>query len=376
MTLTAGEYRGGLRIHSLHGAAGHRIVIQGPPRITGAKAVFVANDRINTISLATASYVTIRDLWLDGRNADADAVKAEGGNDPVHHITLERLTIIGHGRGQDIVGISTKSPAWNWIIRDNVIVGAGTGMYLGNSDGRAPFVAGIIENNAIIDSIGYDIEIKHQVTRPELDGMPNVASVTTLRGNVFTKTANFSTGEAARPSVLLGAFPSVGSGRDDRYDFIGNVLFDNGSEALFQGEGNLRVVGNVFINRQGNGLVLQPHHDRPRRVTITNNFVSVAGRGIAMTGADPNATQHVADNLVYAGLMAAGAPERLRDGRYREAVGALKRWLGRAWTRRQLLERVSALKRACSDALIGEGVCTLLDLLRVNATPRREARSP
>jgi hypothetical protein len=95
-----------------------------------------------------------------------------------------------------------------------------------------------------------------------------------------------------------------------------------------------------------------------------------------MTGSDPNATQQVANNLVYEGIqMPADAPELLRDSRYSEAVGVLKRWLGRAWTRRQLMKRVSALQRACAEAVTGAGVCTLLDLLRVDAPPRHEASS-
>ena len=79
-----------------------------------------------------------------------------------HHITLENLLIRGHGNNQQTVGISTKCPAWNWVIRGNTIIGAGTGMYLGDSDGSAPFVAGVIERNLIVDTIGYNLQIKHQ----------------------------------------------------------------------------------------------------------------------------------------------------------------------------------------------------------------------
>ena len=53
-----------------------------------------------------------------------------------HHVTIENLNIVNYGADQQVVGISTKGPAWNWTIRGNRIVGAGTGMYLGNSDDR------------------------------------------------------------------------------------------------------------------------------------------------------------------------------------------------------------------------------------------------
>ena len=376
LSLVAGEYRGGLTIHHLHGKAGRPIVIRGPAAGSGGRAIFVGRDGANTVSLADASHVAISDLWLDGRHAEADAVKAEGSGEPVHHVTLERLTIVAHDRAQDVVGISTKCPAWDWTIRDNVIVGAGTGMYLGNSDGRAPFVAGTIENNVVIDSIGYDIEIKHQLPRPALAGMPRGASVTTLRGNVFTKSRHASGGELARPNVLLGAFPTVGEGRDDRYEFVGNTLFDNPSEALFQGEGNLSLAGNVFVNGRGDAVVVQPHHDRPRRVTIADNFVAATGRGIVVTGADPRARQSVVRNLVYAGTPLAGiADPGNRVAAYREPATTLGRWLARHWMPRDLAERTAVLGRACAGEAAGADVCSLLGAMRAARSPGAKRRA-
>ena len=105
-----------------------------------------------------------------------DAVKSERPARYAHHITLENLLIRGHGNNQQTVGISTKCPAWNWVIRHNTIIGAGTGMYLGDSDGSAPFVAGVIEQNLIVDTIGYNLQIKHQRPRPDVAGMPFDAS--------------------------------------------------------------------------------------------------------------------------------------------------------------------------------------------------------
>jgi hypothetical protein len=332
---------------------------------TSPRAVFVGRDGSNTVSLVSASYVTIRDLLLDGRHADADAVKAEGSNDPVHHITLEGLTIVGYDRGQDIVGISTKCPAWAWTIRENVIVGVGTGMYLGNSDGRAPFIAGVIENNIIIDAIGYDIEIKYQTVRPALADLPSGASVTSLRGNVFAKSRNSSSGNAARPNVLLGSFPTSGGGRDDRYEFSHNIVFDNASEALFQGEGNLHLDRNVFLNRHGDAVVIRPHHDRRRRVTITNNFIAAAGRGIAIASGDSNANQTVVGNVLYVGISIAGIFARSnRVEAYPGPNEALRRWLEQHWTIQHLSERSFALERVCGGAAAGADMCRLLGTMR------------
>jgi hypothetical protein len=52
------------------------------------------------------------------------------------------------------------------------VIGAGTGMYFGNSDGNHPFWGGLIENNLIMNTIGYNLQIKHQNPRPRLPGMP------------------------------------------------------------------------------------------------------------------------------------------------------------------------------------------------------------
>jgi len=97
--------------------------------------VFLASRGRNTISVLDSAYVTIANLLLDGRGLPVDGVKAEGRARWAHHITLEGLVIRGHGKKQQTVAISTKSPAWGWQIGGNIIEAAGTGMYLGNSNG-------------------------------------------------------------------------------------------------------------------------------------------------------------------------------------------------------------------------------------------------
>jgi hypothetical protein len=329
LTLEPGVYRQGLPLHGLHGTPQRRIVVQGSR--TGPPAILLGHDGQNTVSLADASYITVRDLRIDGLHLPVDGVKAEGRKPSVHHVTLERLTIVNHDFAQDIIAISTKSPAWGWVIRDNTIIGAGTGMYLGNSDGTAPFFDGVIENNLIIDTIGYNIEIKQQIERPLLQDVPVTPTVTVLRHNVFTNSLNASVGEAARPNVLVGHFPLRGPGRDDRYEIVGNIFFDNPTETLFQGEGNVRLANNLFLNAHGDAIALQPHHDFPRRVSIDHNFVAASGRGITIRDGGTNEERVVADNAVYAERPLEGGSQRSNIvGPFSKASQGLKRWLAQA----------------------------------------------
>jgi len=165
LSLRSGTYEEGLSITRLHGRVGEPIIITGPGE--GFPAIFLGsqNKSRNTIQIKDSSYVTVRNLKLDGMGiADIDAVNARG---ITHHITIENLKILRHGGGQLTVGIATRGPAWNWVIRRNLIVGAGTGMYLGNSNGAAPFVAGLIEGNVVLHTLGYNLQIKHQKPAPK-----------------------------------------------------------------------------------------------------------------------------------------------------------------------------------------------------------------
>src|SRR5690606_30552814 len=102
-----------------------------------------------------------------------DAIKAGGAaTNYAHHITIEGCTITNHDGGetnQQIVGISTKIVTWDWVIRKNVIDGAGTGLYLGNSDGTRAFIGGLIEGNLFRKTLGYNAQIKYQLHRQQAD---------------------------------------------------------------------------------------------------------------------------------------------------------------------------------------------------------------
>jgi hypothetical protein len=391
LALEAGVYRDGLTLHGLRGSREQPIRIHGP--VAGPPAVFTGRTGHNTISLSNTAHVHIRGLVLDGRNLEVDAVKAEGSRrcSHVHHIVLQDLFIIGHGADQQVVGISSMCPAWNWVIRGNVIVGAGTGLYLGRPDGSAPFVGGLIEQNVFVDTRGYNVQIKHQIDRPAAAGLPSQRAQTVIRHNVFTKARNASSGPDARPNLLLGHFPREGAGSEDVYEVTNNVFFCSPGESLLQGEGNLRIAGNVFVNPAGNALSIQAHHDVPRRVTIQGNFVAASDLGISITKASPLHPQVIADNRLF-------SPKPLEGGKqqgnsvapFPASHTALGEWLK---SRDDSTQHVAALRplilsasRVCSgqaddrirasagtsDSLLqGHPVCSLLGLLA--SSP---ARSP
>lgn len=302
LQLLPGEYLHGLSLVRIAGTADRPVVISG----TGEgrpRPVFIARSGHNTVSIVNSAYVMIRDLELDGRNLPVDGVKCEGHADYAHHITLEGLYIHGHGNNQQTVAISTKCPAWNWAIRHTVIRGAGTGMYLGNSDGRAPFISGMIERNLVTATLGYNLQIKHQQARPVLPGIPEGNNTTIIRHNVFSKEGSGST-ETARPNVLVGHWPLSGPGEHDRYLVYGNFFYQNPHEALFQGEGNIALYSNLFVNRVGDAIHIRSHNATPRAVAIFHNTVLASGTGIRFSSRPDERvyTRFIMGNMVFAGV--------------------------------------------------------------------------
>lgn len=286
----------GLPIFNLHGLPDKQIVICGPER--GPRPVFYASEGTNTVRIADSSYVTICNLDLDGQDLDVDGVKAQGVSD---HITIENLYIRNHGNNQQTVAISTKATAWDWVIRENVIVGAGTGIYLGDSDGSKPFVHGVIEYNLILDTIGYNIEIKQQVFRPDLPGLPTTPGATIIRHNVLSKAERGAVGSMARPNLLVGHFPLAGSGSEDIYEIYGNLFYQNPTgQPLLQGEGNLAVYDNLFWKDFGDAVLIRPHNAFPRKVIVFSNTVLAQGVGIKVVGGSDKYRQRVIGNLVFA----------------------------------------------------------------------------
>jgi len=296
----------GLPLFDLNGSPTQPIVITGPE--SGPRPVLLGRSSHNTVRLSNASYIVVRNLEIDGRDLGGAGVAAQG---LAHHVTLENLLIRGVGGDQQVVGISTVgSPTWNWTICGNTILGAGTGMYLGNSDGSSPFVAGLIERNLVRDTIGYNVQIKHQVDRPALAGMPTTPQRTVIRHNVFSKSGNSSTGGLARPNLLVGHFPLSGNGSDDVYEIYGNFFHQNPTEALFQGEGNIAFYANLLVNDSGDAVNIQPHHDVPKAIQVFGNTVLAKGSGIRISGGSAAYSQRVFANAVFAAAPLTGGEQR------------------------------------------------------------------
>lgn len=295
LRLAAGTYDQGLPITAMNGSPGACFVIEGPA--DGSPAVFTGSSSRNTVSLRDSSYVVVRNLELDGLGELGDAVKAEGDAAYAHHIVLEGLFIHDHAVDQQTVGINTKCPAWSWVIRDNWIETAGTGLYLGDSTGDAPFVAGLVEHNVVLDTVGYNMQIKHQNPRPDLPGLSD-HDTTIIRHNVFSKQNGGSTTDP-RPNLLLGHWPLSGPGTDDQYLVYGNAFYDNPTEALMQAEGHVAIYANLFVNPSGPGLNVQPHNDVPRRIEVFHNTFVTRDRGAQITGGDPAYAQRFVGNAAF-----------------------------------------------------------------------------
>jgi hypothetical protein len=296
--LEPGTYADGLPVIDMHGEPGQPIVITGPSE--GEPAVFVGHPCCNTVQIKDSSYVVISNLRIDGSNISGiDAVNGRG---ITHNITISGLTIVGHAPDQGTIGISTKGPAWDWLIKDNYILEAGTGMYLGNSDGEQPFVRGIIEHNVIVDTIGYNVEIKHQNPRPTGIGMPQGINKTIIRHNVFSKLHNASAGNMARPNLLVGHAPDTGDGNNDFYEIYGNFLYQNPSEALFQGEGNIAFYNNILLNDFGPAVNIAPHNGVPKNIDVFFNTVVSSGYGIRIQGGSADYEQQAIGNAVFAAI--------------------------------------------------------------------------
>lgn len=308
LLLGPGIYRHTLPIHGLRGTRVAPIEIEGPKK--APVAVIFARRGVNTISIANASYITIRNLEVDGRGLGMDGVKAEGNARYADHITLDSLYIHNLGGGLQTVGVSTKCAAWGWLVRRNVIVDAGTGMYFGNSDGKVPFLDSVIEYNVVRDTLGYNLQIKHQPSRlPDLRGFPRTRTDNIIRYNTFSKAHNAESDPRARPNVLVGHGPLRGVGRNDATLVYGNLFYQNPVEALFQGEGNIALYNNVFVNRYRSGspaIAIQPHHAVPRTIMVFHNTVISPGAGIAIVGASAQHAQWVWANAVFAGRTVRG----------------------------------------------------------------------
>lgn len=328
LRLEPGDYTECLLLSGLHGDEGAPITIEGPAPYGGG-AVFLGSGCTNAdgrfsaaVFIEDSSNLVIKNLEIDLEGVAVNGLRAGFGTTPVHDVTIEGLYIHDNDVTNQYSGISTFCTTWRWTIRSNRLERLGLGMYLGDSDGGDPFIAGLIERNLVLDPRGYGIQIKHQIVRVAVTGMPEEDSVTILRDNVLIKAGNAGLGADARPNLLIGDVPPSGIGAADRYEVYGNLFYQNQTdlEPLLQGEGNLSIHDNLFVNAyQGNGILIQPHNGAVREVGVFHNTIVTEGIGISITGGSLQNDQRVVANAVYAN----GIPPILADAQVDNVVGTL-----------------------------------------------------
>jgi parallel beta helix pectate lyase-like protein len=308
LTLAPGTYAGNLDIAGLNGSEAMPIVIAGP---ADKSAVFTGNACCNTVEITNSSYVVLRNLTIDGGGLDGvfGVSAKDGESNLVHHITIESCDFVGQGASQQTVAISTKAPTWGWVIRGNRITGAGTGMYLGNSDGTQPFVAGLIDGNLIQDTIGYNAQIKFQLAWPA--SVPTGTSTTIIRNNVFIKNDDPSP-DGDRPNLLVGGFPESGTGSDDVYEIYGNFFFHNPREAHLQASGRVTIHDNVFVDAIDAAVVVTDHDLPLRRAHVYDNTFYGVARAVAFGNA-ASESDFVVANLVFGGADVSGPASLASD---------------------------------------------------------------
>ncbi len=302
LVLAAGTYTQGLPITGLNGTDAAWITITGPT--SGAPAIFEGNPCCNTVELVNASYIAVEHITVDAKGIDGPfGVSAKNSSsNVVHHIRIEGCRFIGHNASQQMVAISTKTPTYGWIIRGNEIEGAGTGMYLGNSNYAEPFVGGLIEYNLIKNTIGYNMQIKNQNAWISHPALPTSGTARTiLRHNVFIKDDTPSP-DGVRPNVFLGGPPPTGPGADTVVEVYGNLFVHNANESLMQATGRVSIHDNIFIDASDVAIRLQAHDGFPLLgAKVYDNTFYMAKRAVYL-GAQPTEGDLVTGNLVFADM--------------------------------------------------------------------------
>jgi len=303
LVLQAGVYHRGLPLTDCHGSEEAWITIQGPEQ---GMAEIRQTQTANCVELFNCSYVALKRLSILGEGPNGISglfgISAKGGlKNTVHHILIEDCIISDWNTSQQAVGISTKTPTWDWIIRRNIIRNCGTGLYLGNSDGSSPFVRGLIENNLVHDPIGYCMEIKYQKAYRECPGLPTIPCSTIIRHNVFLKNDQPSP-DGDRPNVLVGGFPDSGPGSMNLYEIYGNFFWHNPRESLLHASGRVTIHDNVFGDcpaAQHEAITLR-HHDLPLKLAhVYHNTLYATTRGIRI-GSVAGQGQLILGNVIFA----------------------------------------------------------------------------
>lgn len=317
LQLKPGTYSA-LYLSNMHGTVSNWIVIESQDR--NNLAVIDGNPNSNNIELTQSTYVALRGLKLDGMNNDASfGISASGADGTTHDIFVEGNQFVRFSGGQQQDAISTKTATWNWTIRGNQITDAGTGMYLGNSTGANAFIGGVIENNFFQDTMGYNIQIKWQATRPAMADAPTAPQRTIIRNNVFMK-VSLPSPDGARPNLLVNGGPNSGTGSQDTQEIYGNFFYDNPSgESLFQAAGRVIIHDNIFVKSSNAGIVLQAHDSKNVELAhvFDNTFYDMpTGISVGSNSGDVR----LVGNLIFAATAISGSAISVNNGNITDSV--------------------------------------------------------
>ena len=229
-------------------------------------------------------------------------MEAGYGDTPVIIVTLENLYLHDRAPPTRRTGSPSFATAWDWTIRNNVIERAGTGLYLGNSTGREPFIRGTIEGNLIRNTRGYSTadQASARATRSRRRMPPTGAHDHPLA----TRSSRRLDRRSARrrvPTCCWDTFRWRGAARTIATGH-GNVFRENDSddEPLFQGEGKRRLLRQPADQRLPRDLCwIQPHNDVPRDVTIENNTLPLQRAGNGDRGGSSMHSQVARENAIF-----------------------------------------------------------------------------
>ncbi|UFX82767.1 S-layer homology domain-containing protein [Candidatus Absconditicoccus praedator] len=293
LELTPGNYTNNLRITNMHGTKENPIVISGPQDGT---ATFVRKSGSNTIQISGSSYVVLKDFDMNGGGSGRRGDAIQPRNSASHHIVLEGLHIYNYSNR---IALNTNNVAlWDWILRDNIIENKSTGIYIGDASGNGEaFVGGLIEGNVFKDTTGYNMQIKHQNYRDDVDGMPQDTRQTIIRNNTFKDAGD----GRFRPNLLLGHFPSSGAGSDDMYLVYNNLFYNNhAGHRNVQTDSTVAFYNNIFANNNGGGIFVTDHNNNPKDIYIFRNTFNTDSTAVQIRGVNTDYEQIVKGNAVFA----------------------------------------------------------------------------
>jgi hypothetical protein len=271
-----------LFLFDLAGEEANWIYIKGPPDKSALIYYPAGMGGYDTVDIRRSHHLAVMNLTIDGRNLGYNGISLNVG--PCHHIWLQDNVIKNVSDHQQTVGISTTSAGtvWDVTIRRNIILDAGTGLYLGDSTGGSPFIGGLIEHNLIHPTKGYNMQIKYQNNRTPVAGMPTEPRKTLVRHNVFLKDDRIGE-DGARPNLLVGGFPDSGVGATDFYEIYGNFFYGNQTESLLQATGRFAIYNNIFATTSESGVTVTNHDGKAVKVAyvFNNTFFNTGGVNFA-----------------------------------------------------------------------------------------------